>query len=155
MAKTGASLKTPATQKGILDLEFAHNSANTAVVINAWASNSTIDNIGAAKNNTYYDFIFLFFYALFLFFTCKKIAQINNSNIGLLIAKGALGAGVLDIFENVGMLITLSGKSSDSIAMLTTIISAIKWVLAIAAVIYMLAGLIKLIANKKLGLLPG
>ena len=155
MAKNGASLKTPATPKGILDLEFAYNSAKTTVVINAWAPNSSIDNIGAAKNNTYYDFIFLFFYALFLFFTCKKIAHINNSIIGLLIAKGALAAGVLDVFENAGMLITLSGKSSDNIAMLTTTIAVIKWALAIAAVIYLLAGLIKLIANKKLGLLVG
>ncbi|MGF2414177.1 MAG: hypothetical protein ACQUYJ_17730, partial [Ferruginibacter sp.] len=75
--------------------------------------------------------------------------------IGLLIAKGALAAGVLDVFENAGMLITLSGKSSDSIAMLTTTIAVIKWALAISAVIYLLAGLIKLIANKKLGLLLG
>lgn len=155
MSKTGASLKTPATPKGILDLEFAYNSTKTTAVINAWAPNSTVDNISAAKNNTYYDFIFLLFYALFLFFTCKKIALINNSSIGWLIAKGALAAGGLDVFENAGMLITLSGNSSDSIAILTTIISVIKWGLAIAAVIYMLAGLIKLIANKKLGLLAG
>ena len=153
MAKTGATLKTPTTPKGILDLEFACNSTKTATVLNAWAPNDTIDNISAAKNNTYYDFIFLFFYSPFLFFACKKIAAITNSKIGVPIATAALCAGILDIFENAGMLLTLSNHSAANIAMLTTTISIIKWVLAIAAVIYLLAGLVQLIVQKKLHLL--
>lgn len=150
MTKTGSTLKTEATPKGILDLEFAYNSTKTNTVITAWAPNDSVDNITAAKINTYYDFIFLLFYSPFLFFTCKKIAQITTSKTGLIIAKGALWAGGLDIFENAGMLISLSGNSSDSIAMLTTIISLTKWTLAIAAVIYLLAGLVQLTLKKKL-----
>lgn len=150
MAKTGASLKTPATPKGILDLEFAYNSAKASIVLNAWAPNSITDNIAVAKNNTWYDFIFLLFYSPFLFFTCKKIAQITNSKTGLLIAKSALCAGALDVFENAGMLITLSGNTSDSIALLTVIISVTKWILAITAVIYLLQGLVRLAIKKKL-----
>ena len=153
MAKTGASLKTPATPKGILDLEFAYNKTKTETVINAWAPNNSVNNINAATNNTYYDFIFLLFYSLFLFYTCKKIAQINNSKAGLLIAKGALCAGVLDVFENTGMLITLSGNSSNIIALCTTIIAVIKWALAIAAVAYLVVGLIQLLVSKKIHLL--
>lgn len=153
MAKTGATLKTPQTPKGILDLEFAYNSTKTTTVLNAWAPDNNINNIATAKNNTYYDFIFLLFYSPFLFFTGKKIALLTNSKIGLMIAKGALWAGSLDIFENAGMLLTLSGHSTESIALLTTIISVIKWALAIAAVVYLLIGLIKLIVNKKIGLL--
>ncbi len=153
MVKTSASLKTPATPKGILDLEFAYNTAKTAAVMNAWAPNNSINNISTATNNTYYDFIFLLFYSLFLFYTCKKIAGITNSKTGMLIAKGALSAGFLDIFENTGMLITLSGNSSGAIALCTTIISAIKWMLAIAAVAYLLVGLIQLLISKKINLL--
>jgi hypothetical protein len=153
MTKTGAALKTPATPKGILDLEFAYNKIKTENVLNAWAPNNSTNNISTATNNTYYDFIFLFFYSLFLFYTCKKIAGINNNKFGLLIAKGALWAGFLDIFENTGMLITLSGNSSGIIALCTTIISVIKWALAIAAVIYLLVGLIQLLITKKTHLL--
>lgn len=153
MEKTGATLKTPTTPKGILDLEFAYNSTTTTTVLNAWAPNDTIDNISVAKYNTYYDFIFLFFYSQFLFFACKKIATITNSKIGLLIAKAALCAGLLDIFENAGMLLTLSNHSSNSIAIFTTTISIIKWVLAIAAVLYVLVGLLQLLAAKKTNLL--
>ena len=64
MAKISASLKTPATPKGILDLEFAYNTAKTTAVMSAWAPNNSINNISTATNNTYYDFIFLLFYSI-------------------------------------------------------------------------------------------
>jgi hypothetical protein len=150
MTKTGATLKTPATPNGILNLEFAYNTAKTTTVVKAWAPNN---NITAAKNNTYYDFIFLLFYSLFLFLTGKKIAQIKNSTTGLLIAKGALMAGVLDIFENAGMLYTLSANVSENVALFTTIFSVIKWLLALIAAVYCITGFIQLILRRKAYLL--
>src|SRR6187399_2153503 len=75
MSRTGASLKTPATPLGILNLEFAYDTAKTSVVMNAWAPSNNIDNIAAAKLNTWVDFLFIFFYSFFLFFACTKIAE--------------------------------------------------------------------------------
>ena len=150
MSKTSATLKTTATPCGILNLEFAYNTTKTAGVINAWEPNN---NITVAKNNTYYDFIFLAFYATFLFFTCKKIAEIKNSNTGLLIANGAIAAGILDIAENAGMLFTLSGNVSNTVALITVICAAIKWMLAITAAFYCLAGIVYLIRHKKFNML--
>lgn len=139
MAKTGALLNTPATPLGILDLEFAYNTTKTDVVLTAWSlqPGSTVDNISAAKINTYLDFIFLLFYSLLLFFTCDKIALINKSKTGVSIANGAIWAGLLDIIENAGMLMTLSGNGSGTVAFITTSCSIIKWGLAIAAVLYL------------------
>jgi hypothetical protein len=153
MAITSTTLKTAATPIGILNLEFAYNNVKTAAVVKAWAPNNTIDNISVAKNNTYYDFIFLGFYASFLFFTGKKIAQIKNSTTGMLIAKGAIAAGVLDIAENAGMLMTLSGNASGTIALLTVIFSVIKWLLAITAAFYCVAGIVYLFRYKKFNML--
>ena len=153
MAKTGATLKTPVTPKGILDLEFAYTTAKTTVVTEAWANNNFINNITVAKINTCFDFIFLFFYSFFLFFTNKKIAEISSGKfgtIGLIIAKGALLAGLFDIAENVGMLITLSGFSSGTIAFITTICSLIKWGLAFIAIAYCIVGLTYLTGKRKL-----
>jgi len=150
MTKTGATLKTPATPRGILDLEFASNSSKVAIVTTAWAG----DNIGAAKTNTYLDFLFLIFYSLFLFFTCKKIARLSSgwfSNTGLLFAKGALIAGLLDVLENSGMLYNLSFSNGPGIvALLTTTCSLIKWGLALTAAAYCLTGLVYIITQKKL-----
>jgi hypothetical protein len=155
MAKTGASLNTAATPLGILDLEFAYNNAKTAAVLNAWSlqPGNTIDNISAAKINTYLDFIFLLFYSLLLFFTCDKIAVINKSKTGVSIANGAIWAGLLDIVENGGMLMTLSGNGSATVAFITSFCSIIKWGLAIAAVLYALGGIIQLTFQKKFHLL--
>ena len=151
MSKTGAILKTPAAPNGILNLEFAYNTAKTTPIINSWASINKANVITAAKNNTYWDFLFLFFYAGFLFLACKKIAAKASgsfSKAGELIAKGALWAGFLDIIENTGMLLTLSNEGSATIAFCTTFFSVIKWALAIIAVLYMLTGLLALAFRK-------
>ncbi|HMK05073.1 MAG TPA: hypothetical protein VK489_12805 [Ferruginibacter sp.] len=140
MMKTGATLKTPATPLGILNLEFAYKESKATAVINAWIPSG---NINAARVNTYWDFVFLFFYSFFLFFACKQIAANLKGTVakaGNLVAKAALLAGFLDILENAGMLYTLSGTVSDSIAFLTTFISVIKWILAVIAVLYVLTG---------------
>lgn len=150
MSKTGATLK-PAAPHGILDLEFAYNTTKTAEVLKAWDPATGIDNIAAAKTNTYWDFLFLFFYAGFLFLACKKIASNISgpvSKAGHFIAKGALAAGFLDIIENTGLLLTLSNKGSSTIALATTIVSVIKWALAILAVLYVLTGLIAVAFRK-------
>ena len=141
MAKTGASLKTPDTPKGILDLEFAYNAAKASAVINAWTGIIPVDNNLIAIVNTWLDFIFIFFYALFLYYACKMFATSFNGllhTIGGILAKGALAAGLLDVLENIGMLITLHGTISDSYTLLTFICSITKWVLALAALLYVL-----------------
>jgi len=143
MAKTGAALKTTTTPLGILDLEFAYNSKQTTGVVNAWYATGKPNNVIAAIYNTFYDFLFLFFYAGFLFFASKKIAANLRGAVakaGNLIARGAILAGMLDVLENTGMLLTLHGHTSNTIAFLTVFFSVIKWALAIIAVLYVLTG---------------
>ncbi len=145
MAKTGAPLKTPSTPKGILDLEFAYNTEKVNTVIKAWdwQPGRSIDNNGIARINTYFDFIFLFFYSGFLFLACRRIAQNMKGPVvraGNIIAFAAMIAGFLDILENAGMLLSLNGHISATIAFLTCFFSMIKWVLALIAVLYVLTG---------------
>lgn len=151
MAKTGAPLKTPATPLGILDLEFAYNSTKTTAVINAWYEPSHPHKILVAIYNTCWDFLFLFFYAGFLFLACKKIAlQVKGpvSKLGNLLARGALLAGVFDILENIGMLLSLHGHIHQFISIFTFIFSVIKWALAIFAVLYVLTGMLRWVFQK-------
>ena len=141
MSKTSATLKTPATPLGILNLEFAYNSAKADIVLNAWQPKEKYNNIEVAKFNTWLDFIFLFFYSLFLYKACKILSGTYNGALqktGLILANGAILAGLLDIMENAGMLFTLQGTINNSILLLTTIVSIIKWLLALAAVAYLL-----------------
>ncbi len=155
MYKTGASLKTVDTPHGIVDLEFAYNSSKVAVVLDAWRLTDPLQTCGIncdAVLNTWLDFIFLFFYAGFLFLACKKIAAKIKGPVaraGNIIAKGALLAGFLDILENAGMLLTLGYNGSSTIAFATTFVSIIKWGLALLAVLYVLTGLIAVAFQKE------
>ncbi len=142
MAKTGESLNDPPqTPCGILNLEFAYNTALSQQVITAWAPAEGIDRITAAKNNTWLDFIFLFFYSLFLFQLCNVLSHTVKAwwyAAGKWLAKGALIAGVLDMLENTGMLLTLYGNIHNAISIFTFTCSLLKWLLVIAALLYII-----------------
>lgn len=141
MAQTGATLKTPTTPLGILNLEFAYNAEKAFAVIFAWTGLIPADNVFAAIINTWLDFIFLLFYALFLYQACMMLAMQHTgllAAIGSFLSKGALAAGVLDVFENIGMLITLNGHISNPVCLLTFLFSIVKWLLALAAILYIL-----------------
>ena len=152
MARTGASLKTPLTPLGILNLEFAYNATKVNSVIEVWASMSSIDNIRAAKFNTQLDFIFLLFYSCLLFYLCRELAASTAGSlrsVGRYLAHGALAAGLFDILENAGMLVSLNGHSTDTVALLTFTCSVLKWGLVLLAVLYVLiAGPFILYKNK-------
>ncbi len=151
MNKTGATLKTQSTPHGILDLEFAYNTDKTTRILNAWSPVNGTDNITAAKNNTWFDFLFLFFYAGFLSLACKGLAKLLKGPVakaGNIIAAGALLAGFFDVLENIGMLMALSGSVTAGVSFLTTFFSFIKWTLAAIAVLYILTGLLALAIKK-------
>jgi hypothetical protein len=143
MQQTGAPLKTAATPYGIINLEFAGNTDKATDVINAWQKTEGPDNIQAAKLNTELDFIFLFFYSVFLHYGCRSVSRLHKgvmSSLGLMMANGAIAAGVLDILENIGMLLTLHGYLNNTVTMLTFSFSIVKWILALCALIYFLIG---------------
>jgi hypothetical protein len=138
MLVTGAPLKGAKTPLGILNLEFAYNAKLAELVTNAWKQQNVLE---AAIYNTALDFLFLGCYCILLFSICtyvskKSIGLLRKMGSGFGIAVGI--AGGLDILENLGMLITLSGVIDDSIALMTVILSTIKWVLVIAVIVFVL-----------------
>lgn len=148
MVKTGSGLKNSITPSGIIDLEFAYNTTKTNTVINSWKQN---DKINDAIKNTYWDFVFLFFYSGFLFFACKRIACFTKGPVakaGNLFARGALLAGCFDVLENIGMLLTLHNSGSAVTAFFTTFFSVLKWILVTIAVLYTLCGITFWITKK-------
>jgi hypothetical protein len=152
MAETSALLKTPATPMGIINLELANNTAKTNVVINAWAPTASSDKIDVAKINTYWDLLFLFFYAGLLYLLCNFIAANTTgiiSKAGYLIANAAILAGIADVMENTGMLFSLNGLVSYIVSFCTAFFSVIKWSLVTIALLYVLVGLL-LVAYQKI-----
>lgn len=146
MGRTGAPLKTDATPSGILNLELAFNATKIDAVLQAWTADKEKDILAAARLNTWLDFIFIFFYAGFLFLASRAIARSFGGKFGAagnLIARLALVAGVLDILENTGMFISMNaGHGTDATGYFTSGCSLVKWTLALVAVLYVLAGLV-------------
>jgi hypothetical protein len=133
---TSKPLKTAATPLGILNLEFACNSQQASDIIHAWQPGN---KLAAAEKNTIYDFLFIFFYTIFLMQGCKMVAKRYSGVIqqtGLLLSSCAIAAGLLDVLENVGMLMTLHGHINNGITLVTVMVSVIKWMLAALCLLY-------------------
>ena len=149
MLCSGHLLTTTQTPRGIICLELANTHQKVQQVLTAWKSSSTpaADLIAIAKNNTALDFVFLFFYALFLFTCCIQLAQSLPqqkifSKTFIVMGVCAVAAGVLDIFENIGMLKSLNENGADWIAAATAFVSYTKWSLVILVIGSIAAGLI-------------
>jgi hypothetical protein len=148
MAVTGSNLKTPTTPNGILNLEFANTTTKAATVIKAWEDNL----LTTAKVNTWWDFVFLFFYSFLLFNICKWIHHLfpstNYGKLGHTFAKLSIITALLDVVENVYMLKVLRRTYNCIDITIMSTASYIKWLLVVAIIAYCLLGVIKIILQK-------
>jgi hypothetical protein len=134
MMKTGSVLKTPETPTGILNIEFAKDTIEMKRILGAWSrlNIGRKSNIEAAKNNTYWDFAFIFFYAGFFFYGNTLLSEKFRGNFIKICewaSVTAIFAGLLDCGENALILTSLSGKYSPIIVSLTKILAICKFVL--------------------------
>ena len=143
MSTTGKPLITNTTPLGILDLEFAYNSIKVEQIMTAWKN-----LIDTALINTYWDFLYLFFYAFLLVNICKLIHHRlphTYGKVGLLFARLAILAAFLDIIENGFMLHVLNNNYNATSLKLMVAASVLKWAVVLIVVLYSLAGLILLL----------
>lgn len=128
----GKPLNTPATPAGIISLELAATTDAVLSVTESWkeAGNTDDELIKVAVLNTWLDFVFLTCYALFLFTAARQLSFFFKCRrIFNTVARAALTAGLLDIFENAGMLQSLQGQASPTIAFLTALAAYCKWII--------------------------
>lgn len=148
MVMTGKPLNTRETPCGILNLELASTKHQVQLVIASWRKKSSINNdfVQAAKINTWFDFAFLFFYSLLLFAFCSSLSRLVANKLMASVlsffAAVALVAGGLDIVENIGMLLSLSGIITQSITLITFLASIIKWALVLGVMASLLIGVV-------------
>ncbi len=140
--------KIPATKAGIVALEFAKTKQRAEEITITW-SNAGLQQ--HAINNTRIDFIFIFFYSLFLFsgnwlFAIKQPSFIKKTT--QLIALGGLVAGLLDITENFFLLKMLHFNISNSEATITWWLAAIKFTLVAIAFVSILINAVLLLFRK-------
>lgn len=140
--------QSPLTKAGILSLEFAKTKQQSDAITTTWKDKQVHYT---AIVNTSIDFVFIFFYSLFLFaasywFSLKQKGIMKK--LSQSIALFGLTAGLLDTIENYFLLKMLAFTASDAETVFTFWIAAIKFLLAAIAVVWILLQLLLLLIPK-------
>lgn len=131
----GSQLITPSAPYGIVSLELSHDANQTAMITSEWA---VIRN--AFSINMLLDFIFIFFYGLFMYANCWYIAVLIPSwkQVATLLAIGSLIAMGLDILENGLMIISVTMFTHQAISFLTRNFAILKFSLVAAVFVFII-----------------
>jgi hypothetical protein len=121
---------------GIVSLELAPTKEKAMVVLDHWNQNK----LGMeAKKNIWLDFLFIPFYMLLFYTLCGSISvrlKGFGAKLGVLLAFGALIAGLFDVFENGLMLFSLSGSVTPVTTALTAFFASAKFILLALCLVY-------------------
>jgi hypothetical protein len=141
MSFHGSALKIYNTPAGIINLEFAGTIGNASSVYNSWGETL----IDTAIANIFLDFIFIICYVCFLFTACFNLAWKAEGivrKIGKWLSTGMILAAILDVFENILMLRTLTGHFSKEVVAATFIFASVKFILVGLGVLFIIFCLI-------------
>ena len=142
----GASLYTPESKGGIVDLEMADTPEKLQHLMGVW-------NKQVAVNNIYIDFLFIPCYALLLAVCCKymaeKIVRPSYQKWANTLVKLIAVAAILDVVENILMLMSIAGNYTPETLLLTRLIATGKFVLLGLAMLFILLGLISYLIPAK------
>ena len=155
MSLTGASLKTQATPKGILDLELPFTKQKATMVLQAWQTSyndKEVSNTRVAINNTWWDFAFIFFYSGLLYLLVRMIVRRHTgmlNRVGLFFQKAIGVVALLDVAENIGMFRMLAGAVNTPLVLFTSVAAALKWILVLLIIIYILLTGLMLLTKRR------
>ncbi len=142
----GSLLKTSFSPRGIIDLEFADTPQRLHELLMGW-------KISMVKINIWLDFLFIVCYVILLSLASEISALKWQSSfmrqIGLVMARLAYLAGVLDIAENLLMLQSIYGNFTSASLQLTYYCALVKFMIAGIILIYLLISLPILLRNNK------
>lgn len=150
LQQQGKVLRTPKTKWGIVSLELAKTKEEADIVLNTWEQ-EIINGTSIARKNIRLDFIFIFFYSLYLFAACRKIryhSQKWQKKAGKNFAYMALAAGCFDVAENILMLKALNGNYDVITTLITFVCAVTKFALAGFAVVYIFLGFPRLFRSQ-------
>lgn len=137
----GAPLITPLSKAGIVSLEIAKTTEQANIILTQWKKDGIIQQ---AITNTWIDFVFLLFYALFLYAYCFFISNKQQpwaATVSRTLGLAALAAGFCDVVENYFMLQMLEQSVTASYALLSWLFAVIKFGLLAAVIVWSLLNL--------------
>lgn len=140
----GASLKNSFSPMGVVSLEFAHQAEHAKMILSHWDKSNV-------NTNMLLDFFFIPTYALFFLLSLQFMLRKHQGKLkrrGELLSKGIYVAACCDVLENILMIISISGIVSESVTIATTIMAAIKFIILIQIIFYLLMSLVVLLIRR-------
>ena len=143
-------LKTEAAPSGIVSFEFAGNLTNARRIIASWGPEGTV----SAGLSLGLDFLFLFSYAGAIGLGCVLAARGLSqgmktfSLLGAPLAWGQLGAALLDVFENIGLIQVLLGAENELWPSLAFWCAIPKFLIVAAGLLYLVVSVFLLMIRK-------
>ena len=136
-------LSTAAAPHGILSFELPRTSARAAAMTEAWRRE---DKLADVERSLRIDRLFIPLYVATLAVFGVLAARAADAHdvlagddaelAGTALVAAACAAGALDVLENLGMRRILDGHVGARVAALTTLVAALKWLLASLTALY-------------------
>jgi hypothetical protein len=132
MQVQGKALVTPVSRRGIIDVEFAATAER-------WQQLMLFLNYEALTRNLQLDFLFIFSYVFFFVSTLKFFQDRNGWTVWppRFITMG-IAAGFFDIAENFLLTMLVNGRFDTGVLPVVAVIAAVKFLLAILVLLYIL-----------------
>ncbi len=144
MQKQGAALKTAYATKGIVSLEFGSTINSVKTMLAHW-------QVETVRTNILLDFLYIPAYAFFFFMSLHLLLNMHQGKLrkrGTWLKNMVFVAAGCDFIENILMLNTIAGHFSEVLIMSTTIMAAIKFILLIQIVFYLMLSLLVIFIKK-------
>ncbi len=144
------ALKTEAAPRGIVSFEFAESLTSARQIIASWGPKGAV----YAGLSLGLDFLFLFSYAGTIGLGCVLAArglsrQMKSfSLLGAPLAWGQLGAALLDVFENMGLIHVLLGNESEIWPTLAFWCAIPKFLIVAAGLLYLVVSVLIMMIRK-------
>ncbi len=135
LGRHGAPLKTKGGYR-IGALELTPSAGKAEKIIGAWRDKHLLD---VALEDIRFDYAFIALYTATLAMTCLFGAGFFSgwfARAGTILGWAMFVAGLMDVFENLGMTAEIGGNYA--IAPIVFTVSSIKWIISIAAFLYAL-----------------
>lgn len=137
---------------GIIPFELAWSSERAAEILADWGE----DGQDAARLSLWIDFPYLVAYAAFFSLAVTALRDAARrrgwrryARPGAAIAALPVAAAVFDAVENINLLLVLGGNADSAAPTIATLFALAKFAALAVAQLYLLAGLIRLAANRR------
>jgi hypothetical protein len=145
----GLPLNTPAAPYGIVSFELARNEAQASAILASWDQAARL----RAAFSLGLDFLFIPLYTVALTLTCLWAARFRRKRRrfpswlvligipGIPLAWAQLGAGLLDMVENIALVRMLFGMVNSPWPQVASVCASTKFILIAAGILYSITAL--------------